>query len=211
VFTYTDEPAASSFWFKPDTRSAIRGSFVAAGYKSVGNTDLAAALSSPVTKVGRRIIVLADSRLPDGVGERALKSYLDGGGILVLLGVNPLIYTFDADGAPAGIDDSRAKAAFGIDPPDRQRDFGNNVSAFSTAAFRLGLNGHFIASGWANPAQVSTVLASDRSGNATAWIKQFAKGGLLIQLPVPRYRPTDLSRYVNAIDLAASQASAPAH
>lgn len=205
IFTYTDEPAGSAFWFKPEAKSAIFGAFDAAGYSSLGNADLPRALASPITKSGPRLIVLADSRLPDAVDGKQLRSFLDGGGTLVLLGVDPLIYDFDADGAVKGADEDRSKAAFGIDPADRERDYGYNVSTFTFAGRRLGLSGNFIASGWANPAQVTTVLARDRSANATAWIKRFANGGLLINIPVERLRATELSRYPNAVDLAVAQ------
>jgi len=207
IFSFTDEPAQSAFWFKPEAKSAIRGAFLAAGYSSFGNADFVQALTSPVSKNGRRIIVLADSRLPDGVYGKQLRSFLDHGGTLVMLGIDPLVYSYGADGAPSGVDEERAKAAFGLDPADKQRDFGYNVSAFSAAGERLGLYGHFVALGWAKPDQVTTILARDRSGNAAAWIKRFANGGSLIQLPVPRNRSGELSRYVNAVELIAGQAA----
>jgi hypothetical protein len=59
------------------------------------------------------------------------------------------------------------------------------------------------------PEQVTSILARDRSGNATAWIKRFANGGSLIQLPVPRNRSGEYSRYVNAVELAAAIGPAP--
>jgi len=205
VFSFTDEPEQSAFWFKPEAKSAIRGAFIAAGYSSLGNAEFVQALGSPVTKNGPRIIVLAASRLPDGVDAAQLKAFLDQGGTLVMLGVDPLVYSFGADGAPSDVDEGRAKVAFGLDPTDKQRDYGYNVASFTAAGERLGLVGHFVALGWARPEQVTTVLARDRSGNATAWIKRFANGGTLIQLPVPRNRSGEYSRYANAVDLAVAR------
>lgn len=204
IYSFTDEPAQSAFWFKPEAKSAIRAAFLAAGYTSLGNADFVQALASPVTKNGRRVIVLADSRLPDSVEGKQLRSFLDQGGTLVMLGIDPLVYSFGADGAPAGVDEDRAKAAFGLDRPDKQRDFGYNVSKVSAAGERLGLYGRFVALGWAKPAQVTTIFARDRTGNATAWVKRFANGGALIELPVPRNRSGELSRYANAVDFAAA-------
>lgn len=204
VYGFTDEPVKSKFWFKPDVLAAIQGGLAVAGFDKLGSADLAKALAEPITPNGRKLIVLADARLPGDVDGGQLRSFLEGGGVLVLLGVDPLVYGFDADGTPATIDEDKAKAAFGIDPPNKQIDFGNNVSWFTTAGRRLGLEGYFVALGWAEPSQVSTVLATDRSGKATAWIKRFDKGGMLIQLPLPRSHPTDLSRIANAVDLAAS-------
>ena len=102
------------------------------------------------------------------------------------------------------MDEDRAKTAFGLERPDKQRDNGYNVSTVSAAGERLGLYGHFVALGWARPEQVTSILARDRSGNATAWVKRFANGGSLIQLPVPRNRSGEYSRYVNAVELAAA-------
>ena len=54
---------------------------------------------------------------------------------------------------------------------------------------------------------MSQVLGVDRSGMATAWIKKFAKGGLLIDLPLSRYGTLDIPRFADAIDLAATRES----
>ena len=136
-----------------------------------------------------------------------LRSFLDGGGVLVLLGPDPLIYGFGPTGEPQTINEEKAKVAFGLDPADKERDNGYNVSYFTRAASSLGLTGPLVSGpagtpGWVRPDQVSTVLATDRSGMATAWIKRFANGGLLIDLPLPRNRTVDLAPYVDAIDLA---------
>jgi hypothetical protein len=208
VYSYTNQPAAGFFWFKPDTLESIKGAFGRSGYATLGSEDLARALTTPGGKRGRKIIVLADTRLPDEVGPVALRRFLDGGGVLVLIGPDPIAYTFDSKGAPQGVDAEKEKAAFGLDREDKERDYGYNLSTFTPAARDVGLSGHFVTIGWARPEQVSTVLAADRSGMATAWAKRFANGGLLLQLPLPRSRAIDLSAYVNAIDLASSRAAA---
>jgi outer membrane protein assembly factor BamB len=207
VYSFTDEPTASAFWFKPELLSGIRGGFLTSGYRRLDSQSLAGALASPGGDKGRSIVALADTRLPEGVGAKQLRSFLDGGGVLVLIGPDPLIYSFDAQGAPVAIDEDKATAAFGLSPANKERDYGYNVSAFTPAARPLGLTGTFVSIGSVRPAEVSTVLATDRSGMATAWIKRFRNGGLLIDLPLPRYRPVDLSGYVNAIDLAVARNS----
>jgi outer membrane protein assembly factor BamB len=208
VYSYTNPPAAGFFWFKPDTLASITGAFGRSGYAALGSEDLARALATPGGKRGRKIIVLADTRLPDAVDAVALRRFLDGGGVLVLIGPDPVIYSFDSEGAPQGVDPEKEKAAFGLDQADKARDYGYNFSTFTPAARGLGLTGHFVTIGWARPEQVSTVLAADRSGMATAWTKRFPNGGLLVQLPVPRSRAIDLSAYINAIDLASARAAA---
>jgi hypothetical protein len=157
---------------------------------------------------GRKIVVLADTRLPDGFDGAKLRSFLDRGGILALIGPDPLIYGFDANGELASIDAVKEKAAFGLDPPAKERDYGYNVSRFTLAARPLGLTGSMVTVGWAEPKEVSVPLALDRSGMATAWLKSFANDGLLINLPLPRNRMADVSTIIDAIELAASRSAA---
>ncbi len=204
VFSYTGEPPQSTFWFRPEMLAAIRGAFLTSGYAGLGNADLKAGLATPLTDKGRKIIVVADQRFPAGIDGPQLRAFVDGGGVLVLIAADPLNYEFDDTGNPVKVDEDKDKAAFGIDPQDRERDNGYNVSTYSAAGRRLGLSGDFVNQPWARPDQVSVVLASDRSGMATAWIKRFGKGGMLIKLPLPRFRTIDLSPYIDAIDLIAS-------
>lgn len=208
VYSYTDEPPASAFWFKPDALSGIRGGFLSSGYARLGTAELEQALESPVAHDGRKVIALADTRLSKGVDGAKLRRFLDGGGVLVLTGPDPLVYGFGANGAPESIDQDKEKAAFGIDATIKERDYGYNVSRFTPAARPLGLNGSMVTLGSTSPGQVSVVLAADRSGMATAWIKKFANGGMLIDLPLPRNRTIDLSPYVDAIDLAVTRSAA---
>lgn len=207
VYSFTNEPPASAFWFKPELLAGIRGGFITSGYAPLGSKDLPNVLASPIGERGRRIVVLADTRLPAEVAGAQLRSFLDGGGVLVFVGPDPLIYGFDSQGAPVAIDEDEAKAAFGLAPTDKERDYGYNVSRFAPGARLLGLTGTFVTIGSNRPADVSIVLATDRSGMATAWTKRFRNGGLLISLPLPRNRSIDLSPYVDAIDLAVVRSS----
>lgn len=208
IYSFADQPAPGFFWFTREMLQAIRGNFLTAGYAAMANAGLRDALATPMGEQGRKIIVLADTRLPDGVDGAMLRRFLDGGGTLVLIGPNPVNFTFDESGAPAGEDADKQVAAFGVAPPDRQRDFGYNVSSYTPPAQRLGLGGHSVANGWARPDQVSMVLATDRSGMATAWAKQFGNRGLLIEMPIPRYRAVDLNAEIDAIDLIAAKSAA---
>lgn len=212
VFSFTDEPPASAFWFAPEALGSIRSAFSKAGFSALGNAELGRTLVEPVSERGRTIVAIADSRLPPDIDGGKLRQFLDGGGVIVLLGPDPLIYGFGAKGEPQSINEQKAKSAFGIDPPNKERDNGFNVATFNRDAANLGLTGQLVIGpagtpAWAQPSQVSTVLASDRSGMAIAWIKRFANGGLLINLPVPRNRTIDLAPYIDAIDLAVTRYS----
>ena len=205
VYSYTNEPIGSFYWFKPDVAGSIVGGFANAAYKKIGTKELASDLESGRTARGRKVIVIADMRLPDAMDGKELRHFLDDGGVLVLVGPNPVGLQFDPDGAPVADDPDKAAAVFSLAPSDKQRDYGYNVSKFVPRARALGLEGQFVTVGWTRPDQVSLVLASDRSGMATAWVKRFANGGLLINLPLPRNRPVDLSVYTRAIDLIAGR------
>ena len=114
VYSFTNEPPASAFWFKPELLTGIRGGFLTSAYERLGNDELAKALASPTSEKGRRIVVLADTRLPESVGEAQLRSFLDGGGVLVLIGPDPLIYSFDAHRHPRR--DPRGQSDGGVRP-----------------------------------------------------------------------------------------------
>ncbi len=210
VYSYTDQPDAGFFWLKRDRIETIRGGLAAAGYAKIGNAELVQALANPAGPHGRKIITLADTRLPAEVDGAMLRRYLDGGGILVLIGPDPVVYGFDSTGAPATVDTDKEKAAFGLSGTDKALDYGYNVSTFTAAARPFGLTGALVAIGWQKPSEVSLVLATDRSGMATAWAKRFAGGGLLIDLPLPRYGTIDTARLADAVDLLARREAATA-
>ncbi|HUP66895.1 MAG TPA: PQQ-binding-like beta-propeller repeat protein, partial [Sphingomicrobium sp.] len=205
VYSFTNQPEAGFFWLKPDRIETIRGGLASAGYAKIGNAELIEALAAPISGGRRKIIVLADTRLPPEADPAVLRRFLDGGGVLVLVAPDPVVYGFDSSGAPATIDTDKEKAAFGLDGTDRQLDYGYNVSAFAPSARTFGLTGSFVSIGWQKPSQVSLLLASDRSGMATAWAKRFDHGGLLIDLPLPRYGSLDTARLANAVDLLAAR------
>jgi outer membrane protein assembly factor BamB len=206
VYTYTNQPDAGFFWFKPEVVATIRDDPGASGFARVGNQELGALLAKPIGDHGRRIIVLGDTRLPDQIDGALVRKYLDGGGIVVMVGVNPLSFKFDANGAPAGQDEAQGAAVFGLPAPDLERDNGYNLSVFLPRARRFGLSGSFVANRWMPPDQISVPLALDRSGKATAWVKRFGNGGLLINLPIARFRAKELAPIINGINLLAAAA-----
>lgn len=207
VYSFTDEPAASLYWFTPDALASIKGSFVGAGYTPIGNAELSAALSGP--DAGRTILAVADTRFADGIDGSAIRRFLDAGGKLVLVGPNPVAYSFDPKtGEPQTVDEDKAAAAFGMTALPHERDYGWHVGQYTPDAALLGLTGQLVSNGPMAPDQVSMVLARDRFGMASAWAKQFPNGGLLVQLPVSRNRPQDLSAIVDAVDIIAQRAAA---
>ena len=206
VYSFTDQPLPGFFWFAPEVLGGIQSNFEAAGYKRIGNKELVEALDKPTGEDGRKLIVLADTRLPDGVDGARLRRFLDGGGSLVLIGPDPVEYDFDTTGAPANQDSGRSATAFGITAPDRQFDSGFNAAKFTAFGATLGLTGSMtVTNSWARPDQVSEVIAADRLGMAVAWTKRFANGGLLINFPLPQIRAGNLANDIGAIDVVAGR------
>ncbi|MEO6579868.1 MAG: PQQ-binding-like beta-propeller repeat protein [Sphingomicrobium sp.] len=210
VYSFTDLPAASYYWFAADGVAMLNGAFSRAGYTKVGNAELLKAMSGDPGRPVRKIAVIADTRLPDGLTGAAIRKFLDSGGTIVLLGPNPLSLTFDPKtGEPTTVDDEAGATALGMKALDRQLDYGYNVSRFTPDAASFGLVGQFTSSGnLQRPSDVSLVLATDRFGMASAWARQYRNGGLVIMLPVPRVRPFDTSAYANAIQLLAARSAA---
>ncbi|MEO5578747.1 MAG: PQQ-binding-like beta-propeller repeat protein [Sphingomicrobium sp.] len=208
VYSFTNPPAASNFWFNADATTALNAGFAGGGYKRIGNAELVKALAAGGDPK-RKIIVIADTRLPDGVDGAMVRAFLNAGGTIVSLGPDPLAYTYDPKtGEPLTVDDAAGAAAVGMRAVDPQLDYGYNRSRFTPGAGNYGLVGGFTSSGQLRrPAEVSLVLATDRLGMASAWAQQFAKGGLLVHLPVPRNRPFQQAAYLNAIDFLANRSA----
>jgi outer membrane protein assembly factor BamB len=207
VYSYTNQPDVGFFWFKPEVVATMKGEFEAAGFSAVGNAELGPLLGKPIGEHGRKIIVIADTRLPDEVDGALVRRFLDGGGILVMVGANPLAFSFDATGAPVDQQEAKAAASLALPPPDIERDNGYNVSVYGPRAHTWGLSGPLIANRFVRADKVSLPLALDRTGMAAAWINKYRDGGLLISLPVARFRPEDLTPLIEAVNLIAASAA----
>jgi outer membrane protein assembly factor BamB len=184
--------------------------FVDAGYKQATDENLIGIMTEQIAGRGDAVIVFADPHLPAAAtdmsgGTSLLRRYLDAGGTAVFLGFNPWAFKYDAKtGELTGTDDELGAAATGIKPMPRPLDYGYHVSTYTPAGARLGLDGSFVTNGPTAPDQVTTVLARDRIGYATAWTRRYGANGLLIQLPLPRNRLVDTTALRAAIDLAGS-------
>jgi outer membrane protein assembly factor BamB len=182
--------------------------FVDAGYKQATDETLVRIMNAQIAGGGDAVIVFADPHLPAAATETSggaslLRRYLDAGGKAVFLGFNPWAFKYDATtGELSGIDDELGAAATGIKAMPRPLDYGYHVSRYTAEGQRLGLSGSFVTSGVTVPEEVTSVLARDRIGYATAWTRRYGARGMLIQLPVPRNRLIDTVAIRAAIDLA---------
>ncbi|MBK7870454.1 MAG: PQQ-binding-like beta-propeller repeat protein [Saprospiraceae bacterium] len=133
----------------------------------------------------------------DSVNTPLIRQYLNAGGKVVLLNALPtLVYVYDpATGQPVAINFSKMEPIFDIqyNGNDTRGHGGTYYAGVTEEGKKWGLRG-----GWlnrccsVNPDQVSTVLATDERGNASAGVKNYGgrEGTGLVQL---RYVPETLS------------------
>jgi outer membrane protein assembly factor BamB len=206
------EPKATpeaSGWFPDDLDIGILNSFRAAGYEQLAPDALVKAMEEQIRDGKRSVIVFADNHVPVAAsdapaGTPLIRRFLDAGGMVVFLGPNPLSFHFDAKGVLDTIDEEAGGKVLGLSFPPHPLDYGYHVSRYNSQAERWGLSGYFVTNGPITVDQVSTVLATDRIGLATAWTKNYGQRGLLLQVPLPRNRMIDLTPLRAAIDRAAA-------
>jgi hypothetical protein len=148
----------------------------------------------------RSVIVFAEHRVPEAlvneVSPNALiRKYLDAGGKIVWLGPDPIAWKRDSTGKMLGIDYTVAQKILGIQYPGTSLEGIGWYGACPTEeGNKWGLRDWWVGLGWVDPGQVSTVLARDENGMASAWVKNYGGpvGTGLVQLWVPRDRHVDL-------------------
>jgi outer membrane protein assembly factor BamB len=201
-------PAAGQFeWFQNGIDRAVFSAFGRAGYAMLDDAALAAAIDDQIEGRASIAIVFADGHIPRAIGEDKagpplLRRFLDAGGIAVFVAHNPLALRYGADGTISDIDNAAADKDLGLVEMAHPLDYGYHVSQYTAEGKHWGLDGVLVTSGAIEPAQVSTVLATDRIGYATAWAKSYAKGGLVLQIPMPLNRMVDIAPFRAAIDHA---------
>lgn len=182
---------------------------VNAGYTRIDDAALVAAMNDQIAGRGDQAIVFADPLLPAAVGADGgalFRRFLEAGGTAVFLGFNPLAFQYDAKtGELVNIDDDQGAKAIGAKALPRPLDYGYHVSSYTPEGMRWGLSGVYVTSGAIAPDQVTTVLGKDRMGYATSWAKRYGSRGLLVQLPMPRFRLGDSLQLRVAIDHAVSR------
>ena len=179
-----------NFNFKYGTDIKIKQFLNEHGYKTVDNTKLLQWLLNKDSALNS-VIVFASNYFPktitDGNENSALRTYLNNGGKIVIIGNNPLIYQLDSTTKmPVAFNFKKADSVLNI-------DYGaNDVSAFggiqpghATAIGETwGLKGWWTSFLPLDPAKVDIVLGIDENGMASAWIKKFhpSKGGGFVQI-----------------------------
>jgi hypothetical protein len=202
------EPEAAG-WFSDDLNLGILRAFKNAGYEKLTGEGLTVAMKEQIDGNAPSVVVFADQHVPAAVSDASngpplIRRYLDAGGAVVFLGTNPLALGFDpATGALANIDEAAGGAMLDLAYPRRPEDYGYHVSNYTGEGERFGLSGYFVTNGAIRADQVTTVLAHDRIGFATAWLKSYGtRGGMLLQLALPRNRLADYAPFRAAVEVA---------
>ncbi len=157
------------------------------GYKLVNSDSLITLLSGYAGE--GTVVVFASDYFPkdivSGGTNSLLRKFLDAGGRIVLTGVNPLVYKYDEkEKMPIGFNVPAADSVLGIQYAENDtRSFGGLFTSFSTGKGKeFGLPDFWTSMLEIDPGKVDIVLGKNENGFATAFIKNYNKGGKFIQV-----------------------------
>ena len=197
---FWDSKPGAQRWFAAGADEWIRDYFKLAGYTVVDTKGLEQFMNDQLCSKLKSVVVFAEHRVPEALVKESspkalIRKYLDAGGKIVWLGPDPIAWKRDSTGSMIGIDYSVSQKILGIKYPGTSLE---GIGWYSVGPTKegttWGLQGWWIGLGWVDPGQVSTVLARDENGMASAWVKNYggAEGTGLVQLWVPRDRHVDL-------------------
>ncbi|MBI2428238.1 MAG: PQQ-binding-like beta-propeller repeat protein [Ignavibacteriales bacterium] len=161
----------------------IRDYFIREGYEFYDETDVKNFLLTRIKSDTASAMVFATnyflpSLTADTLGSNVIQAYMKSGGRIVVLGLNPAAYELDsAKKQVIAINFEKAKRITGI--PYRYKDLrthGGFYSSFITEEGRKwGLKSSFVGISGMSLDDITTSLAIDENGKATAWVKTFSE------------------------------------
>jgi hypothetical protein len=193
----------------------LRSYLTRRGYEQLDTATLARFLSERVSDRAPSVVVFAMDHLPRSVAPVAadtvlFRRYLDSGGRVVWVGTPPLLWPLPDSGNRAlkGVDRAATARLLGV-----RHERGNfdliGVAKVSRQAKQLGLSDWWLDNWGANPEDVTTVLAEDEWGLATAWVKRYGpNGGSFVRLYVGEGTPGRPSSMIAIQTLAEVDGSA---
>jgi len=167
---------------------ALRDHLASAGYEVLDAAALADFMTARESDGEPSVVVFAVDQVPQNVGAAAadtvlFRRFLDGGGRVVWLGYPPFALVRDPDtGAFVAVDMDRTGAVLGVDHSAARGDV---YAAWATeAGAAWGLPDTWSDGFGVDPVDVTTVLALDERGRATAWVRRYseAPGGGFVRL-----------------------------
>jgi outer membrane protein assembly factor BamB len=197
------DPAARNY-FQSGTEGRIKDYLAGNGFRAIGADTIADVL---IKNSKGSVIVFASNYFPDALIQPAdncvLRKYLDAGGRVVMLGVNPLAYKLDEKTKqPVGFNVAFADSVLGLYyGPNDTRAFGGVFTSFPTTEGKLiGLPAYWTSMLFIKPEQVDVVLGKNENGLASTFVKKYKNGGAFIQLILHPRAPVNLDAIIKAAE-----------
>jgi hypothetical protein len=200
-FVYYETGVNNYFRHGADLR--IKNHLVNHAYKWIGPDTLAQVMQDAPNTV----IVFASNYVPAQLTANAdqsvLRRFLDAGGRVVFLGLNPLVYRYDARSKqPMGFDVPKADSVLGLRfGPNDTRGMGGQFTSFATEqGALLNLPPFWVNTAFLKAADVQTVLGKNENGDVSAYVKAYNNGGKLVQIYLHPELPTNLDAVLKAAE-----------
>ncbi len=148
------------------------------GYETADTSSLINILNK-TDSAAHSVIVFANNyfskKITNGNEHSLLRNYLQAGGRIVVLGINPAIYEFDSAGNLINYKFSLADSLLNIHyGPNDLRSMGGIQPAFATEEGKhWGVENSFTAFLPINEKQIDVALGKDENGKIVSWVKRY--------------------------------------
>ena len=176
---YYDERYRTS-WATMPVPELVRDAFEDVGYEVLNADQLKTWMDARIADVASSVVVFCGDVAPDTVVESnssdcTVRKYLDTGGKVVFYGDIPFWDVGHSDGTWDNHEESGCANILGITGVDWTNDTGTQVT-ITAEGTAWGLTETWTSNRWTPAGRTTTVLATDASGNAAAWVKHFVPG-----------------------------------
>jgi outer membrane protein assembly factor BamB len=191
--------------YKNSSDLAVKNYLAGNGYKTINSDSLIALLSKERSSAA--VIVFASCYFPKAIivngKESLIRKFLDGGGKIVLTGINPVVYQIDEKTKnPFDFSKHSADTIFGIDYGEGDtRSFMGQYPSFPTQKGKqLNLPDNWVTSLYIDEKKVDIVLGKNENGQVSAFVKKYLNGGQLVQLWIDTEKPGRLDAVIKAAE-----------
>ena len=169
-----------TWWADDAITIIIRDDFEAAGYTILDADELKTWMDARIDDEATSVVVFCRDNAPDTVVESisdncTLRRYLDAGGKIVWYSDVPVWDLAHSDGSFTYLGGAGCANILGITGVDWTNSTGSQAT-LTDDGIDWGLTETWRSERWTPANQVDIILASDRAGNAAAWVKHFVTG-----------------------------------
>lgn len=179
VVYYDDKYPVS--WMSRAASGELKELLVTIGFTEMGAADLAAWMKSAVDGDAEgTLLVMAQDVVPDLLvgaapgADALIRQYLDKGGSVIWISDVPFYFVGKANGDKEKWDYLGGRGVLGFDTVGNWK--GQTEATPVGEGAKWGLNKAWLSIRAVKPSDVTKVLAKDKDGAASAWIKEYAKG-----------------------------------